>query len=285
MRGPPSAAAAGGGDAAPSRDGVGGREGAKNAEASYCLRRKDPPLTPFRRLPPRARTRTALGWSPHPRVRASRGQRNAVAASHSSCLPTLALLLLLLLRPVKATRCTGARRRWSPSRTWGLVIRCSRQLLRKMSQRSKRTRRLVAPSPSCPDASPSHGPSLRTARANDAPSGGPVVIARQGQPALLEPFHTQGCARAGLASSQYYSGDHSDGHGMQGSRRQGQVQQLLRSRCRVDQRGEHLKPVANLETRDHPGVEAACGRPAVLLPGIDSHTGRRPCLEVERNRA
>ena len=195
---------------------------------AYLLAAKDKKRsasdTPSLRDPRQAaRRRTArVGWSPHPRVRASRGQRNAVAASHSSCLPTLALLLLLLLRPVKATRCAGARRRWSPSRTWGLVIRCSRQLLRKRSQRSKRTRRLVAPSPSCPDASPSHGPSLRTARANDAPSGGPVVIARQGRPALLEPFHN-GCARAGLASSQYYSGDHSDGHGMQGSRQQGQV--------------------------------------------------------------
>jgi len=220
MRGPPSAAAAGGGDAAPSRDGVGGREGAKNAEASSSTKRSA--SDPLSSLPPRTHAHALVGWSPHPRVRASRGQRNAVAASHSSCLPTLALLLLLLLRPVKATRCAGARRRWSPSRTWGLVIRCSRQLLRKRSQRSKRTRRLVAPSPSCPDASPSHGPSLRTARANDAPSGGPVVIARQGRPALLEPFHN-GCARAGLASSQYYSGDHSDGHGMQGSRQQGQV--------------------------------------------------------------
>ena len=160
-------------------------------------------ITPLRCATSRTPPGTAperVGWSPHPRARASRGQRNAVAASHSSCLPILALWLLLLLRPVKATRCAGARRRWSPSRTWGLVIRCSRQLLRKMSQRSKRTRRLVAPSPSCPDASPSHGPSLRTARANDAPSGGPVVIARQGRPALLEPFHNTGLrpGRAGL---------------------------------------------------------------------------------------
>ena len=184
---------------------------------AYLLAAKDKKRsasdTPSLRDPRQAARRTTLshitygprrtarvGWSPHPRVRASRGQRNVVAASHSSCLPTLALWLLLLLRPVKATRCAGARRRWSPSRTWGLVIRCSRQLLRKRSQRSKRTRRLVAPSPSCPDASPSHGPSLRTARANHAPSGGPVVIARQGRPALLEPFHNTGLrpGRTGL---------------------------------------------------------------------------------------
>ena len=171
-----------------------------------------------------------VGWSPHPRVRASRGQRNAVAASHSSCLPTLALWPLLLLRRVKATRCAGARRRWRPSRIWVLVIRCSRQLLWKMSQRSKRTRRLVAPSSSCPDASPSHGPSLRTARANLAPSGGPWLSRGEAGQHYWSRCITQGCARAEPASSQYIPAitPMAMAHGTQGSRDKSSSR-----RCRV----------------------------------------------------
>ena len=94
----------------------------------------------------------AGGWSHHPRVPASRGQRNAATAPHTS-LPILGLwllpllLLLLLLRRVKATHCAGARRRWSPSRMWVLMIRCSRPLLRKTRQWQKWLRRFVAPSP------------------------------------------------------------------------------------------------------------------------------------------
>ena len=192
-----------------------------------------------------------VGWSPHPRVRASRGQRNAVAASHSSCLPTLALWPLLLLRRVKATRCAGARRRWRPSRIWVLVIRCSRQLLRKMSQRSKRTRRLVAPSPSCPDASPSHGPSLRTARANLAPSGGPVIIARRGRSALLEPFHNTGLRPGRTGLEPVHSGDHSDGHGPWDAGQQGQEQlaQIPRSVVSISSQSPTWRLVITLGSR------------------------------------